>query len=103
MKFVLSIVLFLSFLITSAQDAEIFKPDSIRKEIVAVPIKSSLRINGVMNEEAWQQAPPSPSFIQIEPYQGSVPHHPTEVRVLYNKHYLYFGVFSKDSLGKKSI
>ncbi len=103
MKVVLSIVLFLSFLKINAQDAEIFKPDSVKKEIVAIEIESSLRVNGVMNEEVWKKAAASPSFIQIEPFQGNKPNHPTEVKVLYNKHYLYFGIFSKDSLGKKSI
>src|SRR6478752_4212858 len=103
MKLVLSIALFLSFLNVVAQDAEIFKPDSIKKEIKAVEIHSSLRINGQLNEEAWQKAEAAPAFIQIEPFQGIAPNHATEVKVLYNKHYLYFGIFSKDSLVKKSI
>ncbi len=46
---------------------------------------------------------PSPPFTEIEPYQGKAADFATQVRVLYNRHYLYFGIFSQDSLGKKAI
>ncbi|PZR38639.1 MAG: hypothetical protein DI538_09050, partial [Azospira oryzae] len=86
-----------------AQDAEIFKPDSSKREIHAVRISSSLRVDGLINEEEWKKAKPVSDFIQIEPYQGKLPNHDTEIRVLYNKHFLYFGIFARDSLGKKAI
>ena len=86
-----------------SQDAEIFNPDPVRKEIEAVQITTSLRIDGVMNEPEWKLAKPSPRFIQIEPYQNQPPNFETEVRVLYNRQYLYFGIFAYDSLGKKAI
>lgn len=86
-----------------AQDAEIFKPDSIKNEIEATRIHSSLSVDGVINEAEWDKAKPAFGFIQIEPYQGRLPNHDTEVRVLYNKQYLYFAIFAHDSLGKKAI
>jgi len=86
-----------------AQNAEGFKPDSVKKEIEAVRITSSLHIDGVLNDAEWQKAKPSPRFTQIEPLQGSTPHFETEVKALYNKQYLYFGIFARDSLGKKAI
>ncbi len=86
-----------------AQDAEVFKPDSIKKEIRAKQITTKLKIDGVMNDAEWKKAPSSPQFTQIEPFQGEKPNHHTDVRVLYNQQYLYFGIFSKDSLGKKAI
>ena len=86
-----------------AQDAEIFKPDSIRKEIDAVEINAMLHIDGVLNEPEWQLAISSPPFTEIEPFQGSTAAFETYVKVLYNKEYLYFGIFSKDSLGRKAI
>src|SRR5690349_7927242 len=103
MKLRLLPTLLFGFFKLAAQDAEIFEPDSIRKEIRATEIETTLRVNGRLDEPVWQNVEASPSFIQIEPYQGSAPHHATDVKVLYNKHYLYFGIFSKDSLGKKSI
>ncbi|MBS1600993.1 MAG: carbohydrate binding family 9 domain-containing protein [Bacteroidetes bacterium] len=86
-----------------AQNGEVFKPDSIKKEIEAVRIRSSLHIDGLLNEPEWQLAKPSPKFIQIEPHQSQSPTFETEVRVLYNQQYLYFGIFARDSLGKKAL
>jgi hypothetical protein len=86
-----------------AQDSEIFKPDPNRKEITASRISRSLTIDGFMREPEWQLAKPSTRFIQVEPQQGKAPNYETEVRVLYNRQYLYVGIFSRDSLGKKAI
>lgn len=89
--------------VSIAQDAEIFKPDSVKKTIEATPISSNLRIDGVMNDAEWSKIKSTSGFIQIEPLQGQKPAHQTEVKVLYNKHFLYFGIFARDSLGKKAI
>ena len=96
-------ILFILFLKGSAQDASVFKPDSIRKELMATQIKTNLKVDGILTDFEWKQTKPSPRFIQIEPFQGAAPNFETDVRVLYNKQYLYFGIFSKDSLGKKAI
>lgn len=87
----------------SAQNEGIFKPDSIRNSIDAVQINTTLHVDGKLNEHEWQYAKPSPRFTEIEPYQGAVPSVETSVKVLYNNQYLYFGIFSKDSLGRKAI
>jgi hypothetical protein len=50
-----------------------FKPDSVKKEITAVQISTSLHIEGSLNDPEWRLAPNSPRFIQIEPYQGKDP------------------------------
>lgn len=86
-----------------AQSSQIFKQDSTKKEIVATPIQSSLRIDGILDEPEWELAAASPRFTEIEPYQGAAPAFETEVKVLYNRQNLYLGIFSKDSMGKKAI
>lgn len=91
------------FLSSFCQDAALFKPDSIRKELEALPISSNIHIDGVLSEPEWKLAKPSPRFIQIEPFQDSPSNFQTDVKVLYNRQYLYFGIFSHDSLGKKAI
>src|SRR5689334_19849777 len=102
-KSLLLLLLCFVSLTTFSQDAEIFKPDSIKKEIDAVQITTSLHIDGVLNEPEWNLAKSSPRFTQIEPHQNAEPNFETYVKVLYNKDYLYFGIFSKDSLGRKAI
>jgi hypothetical protein len=94
---------FLSGLIAFAQTEDIFKPDSLRKEIVAIKIESSLHIDGVLNEPEWKLAAPSPMFTQVEPNQGTAAQFETLVKVLYNNQNLYLGIFAKDSMGKKAI
>src|SRR5664279_4804457 len=84
-------------LYSHSQNTDIFKPDSVRKEIEAVQITTSIHIDGLMNEPEWKLAKPSPRFIQIEPYQGHFPNQETEVKVLYNRQYLYFGIIAQDS------
>lgn len=86
-----------------SQQKEIFDPDSVRKEIGAVEINSSLHIDGLLNEAEWKLAKPSPHFVEIEPVQGNPPGEATEVKVLYNRQYLYFGIFAHDSLGTKAL
>ena len=71
--------------------------------MTAVKIQSSLHIDGLLNEAEWKLAMPSPHFIQVEPLQGQPPNFETDVKVLYNRQYLYFGIFCHDSAGKKAI
>lgn len=99
----IGLLFLLSLFDAAGQDAAVFRPDSLRKEIRAVPVHGSLHIDGRLDEEAWKSAIVSPGFTMIEPLQGKLPNFATEVRVLYNRQFLYFGVFCQDSSGKKSI
>lgn len=103
MKWRFLLVILCSGFSTLAQDAVIFKPDSLRRTLEAIPVSGNLRIDGQLNEAIWQSAKPSPSFIQIEPNQGTTPGLYTNVKALYNKQFLYLGVFCYDSAGKKAI
>ena len=94
--------LFLTVL-SFSQDAGVFKPDSVKKEMIAVQINGSIKVDGLLDEVEWKLAKPSPRFVQIEPQQGMAPNFETEIRVLYNRQYLYVGFVCHDSLGKKAI
>lgn len=102
MKKLLASILFLP-LTCFGQDASVFKPDSVKREIIATKINSSVRIDGKLDEEEWKLALPSPHFIQVDPMQGEAPHHATETRVLFNRQFLYVGIIAHDSGGKKAI
>lgn len=99
----LAVLLTLFSLTGRAQDASLFKPDSVRSTLEATRINTTLRIDGRLNEADWQRAKPSPRFTQIEPFQGATPSNRTDVRVLYNRQYLYFAVTAHDSLGRRAI
>jgi hypothetical protein len=102
-KKLLFFLLFMPSVCAFAQDADFFKPDSVRRKLKATKILTTLNIDGLLNEQEWKLAQLSPQFIQIEPYQGKAPSYETQVKVLYNQKYLYFGIISKDPLGKKAI
>lgn len=86
-----------------SQQADVFPPDPLRKEIDAVEISRPLNVDGLLNEPEWKLAKPSSRFIMVEPKQGATPNFETSLRILYNRQYLYIGIFSKDSLGKSAI
>ncbi|MEP6613507.1 MAG: DUF5916 domain-containing protein, partial [Mucilaginibacter sp.] len=102
-KRLLFLLLLMSSLCASGQDADFFKPDSIRRQLRATKISTSIDIDGKLTEQEWALAPPSPQFIQVEPYQGKPTAFETQVKVLYNQKYLYFGIVLHDPLGKKAI
>jgi hypothetical protein len=50
-----------------------------------------VRIDGRVDEEAWQDAPPVTEFVQGEPVENAPAEQATEVRVLYDEGALYVG------------
>ena len=54
-------------------------------------------MDGTLDDPLWQQATPLTNFLQREPYAGQVPTERTEVRILYTKHEVYFGIACHDS------
>jgi Domain of unknown function (DUF5916)/Carbohydrate family 9 binding domain-like len=55
------------------------------------------KLDGTLDDPLWQQANPISNFLQREPYEGQVPTETTEVRILYDKHEVYFGITCFDS------
>ncbi|MGM0407244.1 MAG: DUF5916 domain-containing protein, partial [Bacteroidota bacterium] len=57
----------------------------------------ALHIDGVLDEDVWSSAAIAKNFIQFEPYNGQSPSLPTEVKVLYDDHAIYFGAVMYDN------
>lgn len=55
------------------------------------------KLDGTLDDPAWQQADPISNFLQREPFEGQAPTEKTEVRILYSKHEVYFGIVCFDS------
>src|SRR5215216_7503349 len=71
--------------------------DSGTRRIKAVRTTEEIRIDGVLNETAWNQAAPASGFRQQEPSEGASATEQTEVRVLYDDKHLYLGIRAHDS------
>ncbi|MCX6581876.1 MAG: DUF5916 domain-containing protein [Candidatus Aminicenantes bacterium] len=62
------------------------------------PLKTfdKIIIDGIMAEKIWQKSQPTSDFIQYEPSKGAPASWQTEVRVLYDSNYIYFGIACHD-------
>src|SRR6266568_959578 len=63
----------------------------------AVRVERAPRLDGTLNDPLWQAAEPVRDFRQREPHEGQTPTETTEVRVLYSRHEVYFGILCRDS------
>ncbi|MEM1118793.1 MAG: DUF5916 domain-containing protein [Bacteroidota bacterium] len=78
---------------------ETFDPPEKPLEVFALPIENGdITLDGKLNESIWQQAKIVTGFIQRDPFQGEPATLDTEVRILYDDQFLYFGAVCKDSL-----
>lgn len=70
-----------------------------RKQATAVRVPNdAIRVDGHLDEPAWQNAVPITDFIEKEPTEGAAPADPMEVRIVYDDDVLYVGarMFSRD-------
>ena len=62
----------------------------------AMKVASPVKLDGVLDDEAWTQAAPIAGLVQVEPVQGATPSEDTEVRVVFDADNLYFGITCRD-------
>ena len=58
---------------------------------------AAIKIDGELTEPDWQEAQRIDHFVQYEPDEGAPMTQPTEVKVLYDDKYLYFGFICYDN------
>src|SRR5438876_3808422 len=66
-------------------------------------IERAPKLDGTLDDPAWQQATPISNFLQREPFEGETPIERTGVRILYDKHQVYFGITCFDSDPKRIV
>ena len=67
------------------------QPSTVKTARAAKLAGAPPRIDGVLDDAAWLQAPVITDFVQKVPIEGGAPSVPTEVRILYDDHGLYVG------------
>jgi len=67
------------------------------KTATAKRVDSRIRVDGLLNEQAWQNAEAIKSFTQQEPNDGAPPSESTLVRILYDDEAVYFAFWCFDS------
>jgi Domain of unknown function (DUF5916)/Carbohydrate family 9 binding domain-like len=71
-------------------------PARIEAGAVADSGADAVKLDGELTEGAWERAEPIRGFVQRDPKEGAAPAFETEVRVLYDRRYLYVGVRAFD-------
>ena len=69
----------------------------------ATYIDHAPRLDGTLNDELWQSAKVISDFRQREPNEGEPATEKTEVRILYTRRALYFGIHCYDSVPSRII
>ncbi|MDU0370327.1 DUF5916 domain-containing protein [Hymenobacter endophyticus] len=67
-----------------------------KRQLQAIRITEAVKLDGVLDEAVWQQAPLATDFIQNRPKPGPHEQHPTEVRILFDDAALYVGAVMHD-------
>ncbi len=67
------------------------------KTIQAKYLTGKIKIDGVINEPAWRDAPVATNFVQFEPDNGGKASERTEVKVLYDNSGIYIGAVMYDN------
>jgi len=89
--------------ILKAQDTINFPPPAKAPVIYAVETKDNMSVDGRLNEACWAVAPPVKDFFRVQPRQGGDYVYQSTVKIVFDKRNIYFGVFCKDTAGKKGI
>lgn len=63
----------------------------------AVRVERAPKLDGTLDDPVWQSAKPVADFRQQEPNEGETATEKTEVRILYTRHAVYFGIHCSDS------
>ena len=69
----------------------------------AVRVEQAPRLDGTLDDPLWQLATPITNFRQKEPREGEPATEKTEIRILYTRHAVYFGIQCSDSAPSKII
>jgi hypothetical protein len=67
------------------------------RRIQVIRVSETIKIDGVLDEAAWELAQPVTDFRQERPIEGAAASERTEVRVLFDDKNIYFGIRAFDS------
>ena len=68
-----------------------------RPEVVATRTELTIKVDGLLDEPVWATIKPITEFVQRLPLDGGEPTEKSEMRILYDNNYLYFGFTFFDS------
>jgi len=73
-----------------------FGTNKAKKQLQAIRIERTIKIDGVLDEAMWKSAPVATDFKTYSPTMGNPASQPTEVRVVYDNRAVYFAAICYD-------
>jgi hypothetical protein len=73
------------------------------RDVVVRRMSAKIRIDGILNEPAWQESPSSITLTQVDPHAGEPPTEATKVWLAYTKDALYIAVRCEDHKPKQIV
>lgn len=79
---------------------EVFNPSATPLELIPLSINVNMKADGLLDEPAWKDAKSIFLNFQVEPFQGKKASFSSEVKVMYNRNFLYVGAILRDTIGR---
>jgi len=73
------------------------------KEAVVRDLSGDIKIDGILDEPAWQESPSIDNLVQVEPYPGEPPSENTRIWLAYTTDALYIAVRCEDSMPEQIV
>ncbi len=93
---------FIIFLLLLLGSLPVFGQSKV-KETTALKIDEIIKVDGSLDEPAWEKAPEAGDFIQFSPERGKTPSVKTRVKILYDEKFIYFGFLCYDPQPEKIV
>jgi uncharacterized protein DUF5916/cellulose/xylan binding protein with CBM9 domain len=97
------VLLLLDFSVPQPLWGQARKPELSDQNAQATAVERPPKLDGTLDDPVWQSAIAITDFRQREPLEGQSPTEKTEVRILYTRHAVYFGVHCYDSQPSRII
>jgi hypothetical protein len=79
-----------------AQQSKVVPGQQVKKQLTALRVTASPKIDGILDENEWENAPVASEFIQFRPNPGALEKYPTTVKVMYDNEAIYVGVLMQE-------
>ncbi|MBC8112075.1 MAG: hypothetical protein H7Y04_13535, partial [Verrucomicrobia bacterium] len=90
-KFILTPLLILGSLLIFAQNEKKEQTPIEKKKYVTQKLDIPIKLDGVLDDKAWEAVEWGGDFITYQPNEGKAPHQPTNFKILYDDKFLYVG------------
>ncbi len=68
-----------------------------RKKVYIKEASSKIKVDGYLDEQAWNESVPAKDFMQTFPYDSSLSYSQCEIYLTYDKHFIYVGTKCNDT------